>query len=511
MAITEDTFNGDGSNLGPFTFTFPWLESTDIKVSVDGTVKTPGTHYNLQGLNYSTRSGGEVLFTAGNAPGVGIDNIRIYRDTDDTALAATFFPGSAIRSQDLNENFRQSLYVVQETVSNVDTAVADAANAVSSVSAATVAANNAVTLANTAISTANSATTSAANANTTADAAAATASNANTTAASAVSIANTAVTTANAASSAVANAIQYTLVANVAAIPSNPANNDAIEVSDSSGIESFSPLINLPAGFVGESGLFVRLIYSSSGVTWSFLQYGANDPETRYLKLSGGTLTGQLSGDGTASSTVPAFTFSSDTNTGIGHPGADELSLITNGLSRVTIDSAGAVNVPGSLTVNSNAVLDTSDIGVTVQAFNASTLNVSDIGVTVQAFDSDTAKVDTQQTWTAVQTFAYDQTYPRLPQVTKTSSYTLTLGDAGKHVSITTGGITIPANVFSTGDAISVYNNSTSPQTITQGASVTLRQVGTANTGNRTILQYGLATILCVASNTFVITGGGII
>ena len=114
MANTQDTFNGNGSNLGPFSFNFPWLESTDIKVSVDGVLKTAGTHYNLQALNYSSKNGGEVLFTAGNAPGIGTGNIRVYRDTDDEELSATFYPGSAIRAQDLNDNFTQNLYVTQE-------------------------------------------------------------------------------------------------------------------------------------------------------------------------------------------------------------------------------------------------------------------------------------------------------------------------------------------------------------------------------------------------------------
>ena len=115
MAITENTFNGDGSNLGPFSFTFLWLEPTDIKVSVNGIIKTAGTHYNVTKLNYVTRSGGEILFTAGNAPPVGTGNIRVYRETDDAAIIATFNSGSAIRAQDLNENFKQSLYVSQET------------------------------------------------------------------------------------------------------------------------------------------------------------------------------------------------------------------------------------------------------------------------------------------------------------------------------------------------------------------------------------------------------------
>jgi hypothetical protein len=97
-----------------------------------------------------------------------------------------------------------------------------------------------------------------------------------------------------------------------------------------------------------------------------------------------------------------------------------------------------------------------------------------------------------------------------VPQNSKTSSYTLVVEDTGKHISITTGGVTVPASVFSVGDAISIFNNSTSNQTITQGSSVTLRNAGTANTGNRTLAQYGICTILCVASNTFVIFGAGL-
>lgn len=97
-----------------------------------------------------------------------------------------------------------------------------------------------------------------------------------------------------------------------------------------------------------------------------------------------------------------------------------------------------------------------------------------------------------------------------IPQNSQTSAYTLIVSDTGKHINITTGGVTIPANIFSIGDVVTIYNNSTSSQTITQGSSVTLRQSGTANTGNRTLAQFGLATILCVDSNVFVISGSGL-
>jgi len=92
----------------------------------------------------------------------------------------------------------------------------------------------------------------------------------------------------------------------------------------------------------------------------------------------------------------------------------------------------------------------------------------------------------------------------------QTAAYTLVLLDAGKHISITTGGVTVPSGIFSAGDTISIFNNSAANQTITQGASVTMYLAGTATTGNRTLAQRGICTILCVASNVFVISGAGL-
>jgi hypothetical protein len=92
----------------------------------------------------------------------------------------------------------------------------------------------------------------------------------------------------------------------------------------------------------------------------------------------------------------------------------------------------------------------------------------------------------------------------------RTAAYTLVLLDAGKHISITTGGVTVPSGIFSAGEAISIFNNSAANQTITQGASVTMYLAGSATTGNRTLAQRGICTVLCVAANTFVISGAGL-
>jgi len=95
-------------------------------------------------------------------------------------------------------------------------------------------------------------------------------------------------------------------------------------------------------------------------------------------------------------------------------------------------------------------------------------------------------------------------------QNSQTSAYTLVATDNGKYISITTGGVTVPASIFTAGQNIVIYNQSSSVQTITQGASVTMTLAGSTTTGNRSLAANGVATVLCTGSNTFVITGQGL-
>lgn len=350
MATTQNTYTGDGSTTA-YSFTFPYLETTDIKVSLDAVDTTAYTLSNATTISFTT------------APASGVA-IRIYRNTNSDNLKATFFPGSAIKAEDLNTNFTQNLYVTQETDIDVDTANTTANTAKTTADTAIATANSATTTANaasalattadtnasaavstanaasatattaasdaaSAISTANTASTNASAAVTTANTADAnattalnnsresdgsggyntaidkantavtTANSASTSATSAVSTANTASTnatnalnTANAASAAVSNAVLFTLVSNVASIPGSPSNNDYIEIGNSTGIESFTPLSGLPSGFVGASGLTVRLRYDSSATSWVFMSYFANDSETRYLTKNIPVVTG---------------------------------------------------------------------------------------------------------------------------------------------------------------------------------------------------------------------------
>ena len=96
-----------------------------------------------------------------------------------------------------------------------------------------------------------------------------------------------------------------------------------------------------------------------------------------------------------------------------------------------------------------------------------------------------------------------------VPIASQALSYTLVLADHGTCVA-SGAGVTVPSGVFSAGQTVVIYNNTAGNITITQGGSVTMYLVGTATTGNRTLALQGLATVLCVAANTFVISGGGL-
>lgn len=101
MTVIENNYVGDGSTK-IYDFTFPYLDKSHVKVQVDGVDVTA----------FSLLSPTQIEFTVAPSNGA---LIRIYRVTDTGSLEATFQPGSAIRAQDLNSNFKQTLYASQES------------------------------------------------------------------------------------------------------------------------------------------------------------------------------------------------------------------------------------------------------------------------------------------------------------------------------------------------------------------------------------------------------------
>ena len=217
MATTENTYTGDGSTV-LYSFTFPYIEESDVYVTLDGTATTA----------YSYANATQIEFTTAPASGVAI---RIYRQTSSAEQKANFFAGSAIRARDLNDNFTQTLYLAQESDNTAD--------------AAETAAVTATTLANSANANATAAATSAATATTQATAAAASASTASSQASAASTSATAAQTSATAAqnsataaqnsataaaadaASAISTANNATTTANSATTAANTANTNA--------------------------------------------------------------------------------------------------------------------------------------------------------------------------------------------------------------------------------------------------------------------------------------------
>ena len=201
MAITSNTYTGNGSNK-LFSITFPYLDTSDIDVYLNGTLQTIITQYTF--ANATT-----VEFVAAPANGA---TILLDRSTDDAALQATFFPGSSVKASDLNDNFDQVLFIAQETANSaanqstaglqtqITTATNTANTAITTANAATATANGIAGTANTALSNSSAAVT-------TANAASATANNADTTANAISATASSAVTTANAAQTTANNAL----------------------------------------------------------------------------------------------------------------------------------------------------------------------------------------------------------------------------------------------------------------------------------------------------------------
>jgi hypothetical protein len=100
-AATQNDYEQQNNSTVLYNFTFPYLKASDVKVSLDAVDTTAFTLANATTIQLNS------------VPPVGT-KIKIFRETSVDNLTATFYAGSAIKSEDLNDNFTQNLYVTQE-------------------------------------------------------------------------------------------------------------------------------------------------------------------------------------------------------------------------------------------------------------------------------------------------------------------------------------------------------------------------------------------------------------
>ena len=108
---TTTTGDVSGNTLG-YTFDFPSLAQSDIRVSVAGVLKTLTTDYTIEQWSATGSTSNFIQFVNSTKRGTG--TVRIFRETPKTGPKASFTSGSAIKADDLNNNQKQAIYVAEE-------------------------------------------------------------------------------------------------------------------------------------------------------------------------------------------------------------------------------------------------------------------------------------------------------------------------------------------------------------------------------------------------------------
>ena len=126
MPITY-TDNGGGAANGSdleFTFTFPVLQTEDVKVALNGVTQATtkyavDTASNPTKITFNNTSVDSSVQESTGAPKSGV-RVRVYRETTvgkstgDDDPKAVYAAGSSIRATDLNANTEQALYAIHE-------------------------------------------------------------------------------------------------------------------------------------------------------------------------------------------------------------------------------------------------------------------------------------------------------------------------------------------------------------------------------------------------------------
>ena len=106
--------------------------------------------------------------------------------------------------------------------------------------------------------------------------------------------------------------------------------------------------------------------------------------------------------------------------------------------------------------------------------------------------------------------------YRDVPQITLSGNVTANATNAGRHFYSTTAGnlsITLPDNAnvaYPLGATLTVVVNAAGNVLVNEGTGVNLYMAGSSSTGNRVVGAYGLASVMKVATNTWVISGTGV-
>jgi len=187
----------------------------------------------------------------------------------------------------------------------------------------------------------------------------------------------------------------------------------------------------------------------------------------------------------------------------------------TNGNLKTVIGSVNlATQVTGTLPVANGGTGATTLTGV-LKGNGTSAFTAASAG-------TDYVAPGTATTFTALQTFGAGLTVSSgtlsdpagnvrdIPSAgsEKTTAYTLTISDIGEFVTVgTSGSITVVNDVFSAGNAVSIYNNTSGNVTLTMSITTAYIAGTDSDKATMTLATRGLATLLFLSASAVVVTG----
>ena len=116
---SQNEYTGDGLETG-YLFTFEYEQQSEVQVQVLNTTTGRWEVKQQDDETYGWAFNGLAAITFTTAPADGVE-FKIARNTIVNPLQATFYPGSSIRAQDLNNDFEQMQRAIEELRCEDDT------------------------------------------------------------------------------------------------------------------------------------------------------------------------------------------------------------------------------------------------------------------------------------------------------------------------------------------------------------------------------------------------------
>jgi hypothetical protein len=169
---------------------------------------------------------------------------------------------------------------------------------------------------------------------------------------------------------------------------------------------------------------------------------------------------------------------------------------------------SGTGNITGGNVLGGANVNATTHTGTTVSV----SANITGGNLISSALTS-TASLSVTGNTATITSANYSVGYLNIPQISFAANATAALVDSGKHYYITSASnlaLTLADNSavsWPVGTALSIVNRGTANVTVAPAAGVSLYLAGNSSSANRVVTTYGMATVMNVAANIWMING----